>query len=676
MLKLDRTEYIYTPIIKHVGFDPSPVAGKIPYWADSISNPKCVGTRVWEDFWLEQIYYCFNGYDTGGIHIPGPYYHYLNFISIKGLHGTIYPHFIDIHYSLFKIREEIKADDSLVGVIIPKARRRGLTLFANALSSYGMRFIEDYRMAVAGGLERYVNGFRAKLYMSYNNVPPELALNHIRRNSEEIVIGYEEMINNQYEDVINAIGLFKTLQDKASKLEGEFFHDVFMEEMGEFEKSTPAYESIRPALEIGEQVKGTFWMYGTGGNMLKGSGPFKEFWHNYKSYGLIRFFISATRYHFPYYYGAINDKGIDESKTPVLDALYPKLKPEQLLGCEDVKSAEKSIIDGRLIRANNPNKKALREWNQKYPINVEEVFTSSGFNNFDSDLLYNQQYINDSAERKWTEHILDFVKDDKGNIVLPLEVEARPAKKTDKEWEIVDIYLHPKKNYKNLDVGGLDGYNEDQTQTSKSLGGIIVIRRFDEFDYADKEHNVKTVICHYMKRPPRKELHWDIGLKVAVYYGLLKNMMISAESDLVIGYFKQNNGKKFLSPRPKSFESQDSKQMHDFGAKMTTYSKPRMLGLLQSFVIDSISTCFFNILINNFLAYDYENIGTDWDDVDAVGLTLMRISDMKQKPEKLGDEESYEAEMGLGGFNLVNGEIVMDVEYDDSLDQDFSSIFG
>jgi hypothetical protein len=675
MLNLDRTEYIYTPIIKQGGFNPSPVAGRIPYWADSISNPKCAGTKAWEDFWLEQIYYCFNGYDTGGIHIPGPYYHYLNFNSIKGLHGTIYPHFLDVHQSLFTIREEIKADDTLVGAIIPKARRKGLSLFGNALAAYGMRFIEDYRMAVAGGLERYVNGFRAKLYMSYNNVPPELALNHIRRNSEEIVVGYEEMINNQYEDVINAIGLFKTLQDKASKLEGEFFHDCIFEEMGEFENSRPAYESIRPALEIGEQTKGTFWFYGTGGNMLKGSGPFKQFWHEAESYGLVKFFISGARYYFPYYRGAVNQDGISEAKTPILDAQYPDLKPEQLLGCEDVKAATDSIKTERLKRAKNPNKKALAEWNQKYPLTVEEVFTSSGFNNFNSDLLYNQQYQNDSKERRWTEHVLDFVKDDKGNIQLPLEVTARPAKKTDKEWEIVDIYLHPKKNYKNLDIGGFDGYNEDLTLTSKSLGGIVVVRRFDEFEYAEKEHNEKTVICHYMKRPPRKELHWDIGLKVAVYYGLLKNMMISAESDLVIGYFKANNGRKFLSPRPKSFESQDSKLVHDYGAKMTTYSKPRMLGLLQSFVEDSIMTCFFNVLIQNFLAYDYENIGTDWDDVDALGLALMRISDMKQKPEKTGDAESYEIEMGLGDFKLVNGEIVMEGEYDDSLDQDFSSMF-
>jgi len=37
-MSLDRTEYTYTPIIKERGFNPSPVAGQIPYFADSISK--------------------------------------------------------------------------------------------------------------------------------------------------------------------------------------------------------------------------------------------------------------------------------------------------------------------------------------------------------------------------------------------------------------------------------------------------------------------------------------------------------------------------------------------------------------------------------------------------------------------------------------------------------------
>ncbi len=71
---------MYVPIIKSRGFNPAPFAGNIPRWADGTNNPKCIGTKAHTDFWNDQIYYCMNGYDTGGIHITGRYYHFINLL--------------------------------------------------------------------------------------------------------------------------------------------------------------------------------------------------------------------------------------------------------------------------------------------------------------------------------------------------------------------------------------------------------------------------------------------------------------------------------------------------------------------------------------------------------------------------------------------------------------------
>jgi hypothetical protein len=64
----------YKPNFKLRGFNPQPVAGNIPYEADSVSNPSCQGSHLWEEFWEEQYDRCVNGYNTGGIWIPGRYY--------------------------------------------------------------------------------------------------------------------------------------------------------------------------------------------------------------------------------------------------------------------------------------------------------------------------------------------------------------------------------------------------------------------------------------------------------------------------------------------------------------------------------------------------------------------------------------------------------------------------
>src|SRR6056297_2898902 len=113
---------VYDPIIKKKGFNPSPYAGNIPFYADSISNPKCIGTPEHQAFWEEVFYYCMNGYDTGGLHIPGEYFEYLNFKIIDGPSGPQYPDFIDLHYELYQISERIKEDPSKLGALFPKAR--------------------------------------------------------------------------------------------------------------------------------------------------------------------------------------------------------------------------------------------------------------------------------------------------------------------------------------------------------------------------------------------------------------------------------------------------------------------------------------------------------------------------------------------------------------------------
>ena len=98
----------YKPLLKKKGFDPSPVAGNIPFWADEISNPRAVGTTAYQDFWDEQIDRCINGYITAGIDIPGRYYYYLNFMPLKGLMGGMYPLYVDIDLEYWRLIEYVK----------------------------------------------------------------------------------------------------------------------------------------------------------------------------------------------------------------------------------------------------------------------------------------------------------------------------------------------------------------------------------------------------------------------------------------------------------------------------------------------------------------------------------------------------------------------------------------
>lgn len=639
-------DYSHAPIIKKRGFDPYPVRGKIPRFADSVGNPDCIGTSLYREWWEEQFLYCTEGYSSGGIWLPPSYYYFLNFQFIEGVHGTLRPDFVDTQYRFFMLMDEAEKDPECSGILVPKARRKGVSLMVVDRASHGMRFIDDYRMGVVSGLDTWVAGFRNKLYKNFNNVPPELMINWLRKNDEEFMLGYPEIIHGQRQEIVNALLNFKTLQDQAEKLEGEYFHHVVMEETGHFPKATEAYNSMKPNLMLGDRVVGVFFIYGTGGNMMKGSKAFKMFYDNQKSYGLKYFFIHGANYMYPYYRGAVDEKKNQCHETPNLDKEYKNLRKEQLLGCEDFKFADEKVVEGIALRALNPNKKELIKWKQAHPRDIKDVFNSSGSNNFNNDKLYQNLYEIDSLPIvPYNEFVLEWIRDKYGDIKTPLEVKCRPARATDKNWRIVKIIEHPI-NYKDADISGVDGYNEDNTLTNDSQGSIVVVRNYLDIPNEEEISGLKPVFLYY-ERPPKKEIFWEISLMASVYYRTFKNSMISAESDMVIQFYKDMGAKKYLSPRPKSFDSPEGKLMHDYGVKMTTYSKPRMMSILQSYVEDYIHLNQFREITYDLIAYDEENIGTDWDAADALGYALMRIIDSHRRPRKDDDISNEHKHMSL-----------------------------
>jgi len=342
-------------------------------------------------------------------------------------------------------------------------------------------------------------------------------------------------------------------------------------------------------------------------------------------------------------------------ETPYLEAQYPGLQHEQLLGCEDVQAAKEGIRKHIEILSRNPDKSKLREYLQDMPEEVEDVFISSNMNNFSAELLYEQNYRIDTLPNlRYKEYVLDFKKNEDGVYSQPLQVIARPATKKDKEWEIVKILDGgmPDPRYKNFDIIGIDGYTIDNSMSSLSQGAIVVLRRYDQFkEDTNIEQPGKVPVCIYNKRPPRKEKFWEISLKVAIFYNAVKNTMIGADSDQLIAYFKDMGCKKYLSLRPKSMDSVTGGLTNEYGIKVTGSNGPKIISLMQSWVDSYCCYCWFRELNEALAAYNEENIGTDWDIADALGYALVRIEDMKKKPEKTDDNESKEERFSFGYYD-------------------------
>lgn len=635
----------YTPIIKGPRFCPNPIAMYgIPDFANSQFNPKVVDTLAYQDFWAEQIDRCINGYETGGINIPGRYYFYLNFAFISTVgRGYHYPDYVDLDLEYFRFIDEIK--EERVGAIILKARRKGLSeKMSKGVMSYEFRFRPDgYSCGICAGLETYSKAFYLKFKEFNNMVVPELKLHLLKDDAKEVIAGYEYKADTGFvkDGSFNKM-MCRTMGNNPNIFKGEKLDDAVFEEAGEFPMLIKSFKASEDCFKIGGQMIGTPYVYGTGGNIKAESKDFREMWNEAESFNLRKFEVWADRLFVSCFVGSTNEKGEIKEDVPNISALYSE---EQRIGMEDVERAREKILATKKFLAQSRNKDNYYDYLQNNPLNAKEAFLDYSNNQFDIEALTEQRFnIDSQVYHKARKYALRWVKNEDGTIKTPYEVSAIPVENNYIGDDLVYISYHPVKGYKDLYCAGIDSYDLDQTRTSKSLGAMVVLAR------KNNPHNKgKRIPCLLIRnRPKRKEAFYDLCLRAAVYYGLKKSVLIDYAKGLVIQYFKDNGGEKFLAKRPKAFESDNSEQQHDYGVSLNTFSKPRMIALLQTFVHDDIDECWFPEIIEELQTYDTEAKDSDADAADALGIALMEDVDMKRDARTNEDEKFEEDPYELG----------------------------
>ena len=640
------TEYVYTPIIKKKGFLPNPVAiNGIPKYADSDLDPDVIGTVAWEEWWTEQLYYCVYGYDTGGMHIPGRYYYYLNFflMSTVGI-GNHHPAFFDLDYEFFSTVEAAKADKK--GIISLKARRKGLSNKVVGIIDHGFHFNKSYNAGICAGLETHAEDFYSKFQHNFSLKPPELRMN-VKSTVEKTEHKYRVKENGIYieKGTFNILDV-ATMFTNPGVFKGKKLEDCVFEEAGEFPLLIEGFEATKPCFMDSDLMIGTPYVYGTGGNMNKGSAAFAEMWHEPDSFNLIKFWVPANRAS-RHYIGGITGGPMDPSgehieKIPNL----LKYKPYERVGMEDIEEATKSIMADRAKASKKKNKQSYYDNLQNNPLTEKEAFLKFSGNDFPTEELNEQLFKIDSDGVKYNVYRLSWKKTEDGKLRTPYEVDAQAL--TDEEiaeaehlddQNIVYVYKLPQPTQQGLDVGGLDSYDLDKSKTSKSLGAMVVYRRKNNMRFG-----TEMPVALVNHRPRRKEIFYETCAMVSVWYGLKYNVLCDIANPLVIKHFEELGLRSYLAERPKKFESEGSKQSHELGVRLTTFAKPQMIALLQSYFSYNADKVEFDQILNEALDYDVAQKESDWDTVDALGIALMRDADMDGGilDESEFDEEDFD----------------------------------
>lgn len=623
--------------IKSRGFNPNPFAnGKIPLWADSINNPGCTSTKDYYDWWNEQFDLCVNGITTGGVYIPGRFYFYLNFYKIstlgRGLHS---PDYVDFDLEYFELIEEAKRSGN--GLIFLKSRRKGASEKIGSVIRHGCLFTpEKYMAGIVAGRENYSEELALKFTGSNATLPPEMRVHTLKDTVSETMLGWAAKTSTGY--VNKGSGnrvMIKTMFSKTGVMKGYMYDDVVFEESGENDLLIGGYADTKPCLMVGDKVVGTSYIQGTGGNIKTSSAGFREMWFNAEDFGLLKIECFAQRLRVGFFIGSRNEKDELVEQCPNIERVIEEksLSREQVLGCEDIDAALEGVRQ-TIDKAKTGSVEKYYKTLQNSATNEQEAFLNYTGNDYDTELL-NSQLLSIAANPNITYRAYEpqWVYEDKTNnltgeiskqLKIPHEVTMRlitditdPALK-----RCIFILKHPPAgNVQNLFCAGLDGYDIDQTTTSKSLGAMVVMTRQNALRGYISRQPVALIYC----RPPRKEEFYNLCLAAAVYYNLNNDVLCDARTNRVIEYFDNNQGKRFLAYRPRAFESDRSGQIHEFGFRETPFSKPTKLSIVQSWVVDCIQDCWFEPIVKDILQFDKEKDESDWDSHDAIGLALIQL---------------------------------------------------
>ena len=186
------------------------------------------------------MYYIINGYDTGGVFIPGRYYYFLNFFKTKSIRGfgAEYPDYMDFQLEYAYLIEEAKR----IGwnVVVPKGRRKGVSVMTVGMCiDYGWRFLPSYNGGIAAGIKDYADDFIDK--WKYNNmlIAKELRMNTLSKNYDDIIAGWEEKnsITGEWDQKGSMNTIYsRTMFSDPQVFKGKFLNDAVFEESGEFDK--------------------------------------------------------------------------------------------------------------------------------------------------------------------------------------------------------------------------------------------------------------------------------------------------------------------------------------------------------------------------------------------------------------------------------------------------------
>ena len=574
-----------------------------------------VGTIEYRNWWKIQKGRILNGYKpSGGMWIPGNYYFYLNFGKIHGLpigakrKTMISPLYRDQDHEYFLSVHKCKEDGK--GLICLKARRKGFSFMNVNILLHEWTCYAHSENGLGAQKEEYVQDFRKKLLLSYNELPNYLKNAMLHNNEDIMMSGYKQKENGIWVERGMKSMLHYRVMDKPNAFRGTSLNYMVFEEAGEFVKLRRAYQANEECFREGSIQFGTPIIGGTANQINVDSDDFMEMFYNADDYNLVPLFIPASKVYAGYF--------------------------DVSTGTSDVDGAAKDIIKRAEAKKQGNVLENYYAFLQEMPLKPEDAFTKAGETPFDLTKI-NAQVANINTNKTFQivqRGRLEWPRSNGkrqfgGKPVWIMDDGSIDEDNPDVDKFPFEIVEHPLDGFRNVEVAAVDPYHIDdefeEIKTSKkkkrdkkyrSKGSMCVYRRFVNTNVVGE-----LPVAFYTDRPYSKEDFYESCLMLAIYYDC--QILVEYNDSGFLKYFEKNKMLRFLKERPRSADSPWSQATNKYGIHMKTFQKKLVTELVDEYIKNHWEDIYFMKLLNEFVVYGKENT----DRVMAFGMALIHDND-------------------------------------------------
>lgn len=651
------------------------------------------GTEDFYNYWDEQLKRCIDGYTSGGVRITGHHYFYLNFCQIRAIDYSTrkkvkrFPDFWDMDYNYFHCldiarngisQDELKALQLchnfnplwLEGgkhLIVGKARRQGYTMKSAAVGANTYNSQRNSYVQFGAFEKKYIFGNKGTMtvcsqYLDFLNEHTAWAKKRDKVNQAEVKrASYLEEVNGVLVEKgfkSEIAGL--SFKDNPSAGRGQDVDYLIMEEIGAWPGSKDAWMALKPSLEAGDITTGTGILYGTSGDMERGTQDFAEMFYNPEPYDLLPF----------------ENIWDDEAAVGVncgffCSTLVTKEGHIDPQGNSNVESALKVELANR-ERKKKGGGGLLHLYLQEFPIKPAEAFMVSNENDFPTkelreqlakvraNGLYSKLGTPCSVSRSETGISL---KPDLRGLLTPID--KFPLKKEDLSIIGLDgavvVYEFPMTSKPaGLYKIGCDPYIQDQS-TGPSLGAIYVYKSSNSFSFTRD-----MIVAEYIGRPKTSDDFNRILAMLAEAYNA-KVMYENNVSD-VASYFTREKKLDYLAFEPRSVikaNVKNSKVSRTYGCHMSPGLKDAAEKYIKRWLLTvrdydehgneilNLHTIYSEGLLNELILFDRKK--GNFDRVMAFAMVMFALEEEFGKTHEFNPEKKSRLDELAENLRATNG---------------------